>query len=445
MLHSKWPKEGQEEKERRVAVGIDPSRSALQIALLSPHGVKPREHRLSFVPASVKEFQNLVDSQDSIVAIEGASSLGLCFILQLLDQGYDIREVNPQVSKSFCSLLSEDHTDRKDAEALARAALLLPHLPQVAISVEQAAAKRLSRLHQRLVRDQTAYLNQLHACLAESYGSIYKSLFRKLATKQALHFFEQYPTVNDALTQETATQQRLGEEKWQIIKEAGTWTEGVYLDMLRGEVRVLTQQILGLKDRIRQVEREMGTLPLGNDVEMLTSMRGIGRTLAVTIVGETGRISRFRNNDAYAAYCGLAPAAWQSGGSTMRTKPRRRYNRRLRRAFLLLAFTQLRVNQRSRDYYWRKREEGKYHWAALKALARHLCRIVFAMLSEGRRYQDLASVRVSSAPELVLEPAVSQNSVEQPGKYSWQPLVTAKAGGRLKRPVRRAPVFHDSP
>jgi len=43
-------------------------------------------------------------------------------------------------------------------------------------------------------------------------------------------------------------------------------------------------------------------------VERLKSVPGMGTTLALTILGHSGNFSRFANQDAYAAYCGLALA-----------------------------------------------------------------------------------------------------------------------------------------
>ncbi|MDH3988934.1 MAG: IS110 family transposase, partial [Gammaproteobacteria bacterium] len=38
-------------------------------------------------------------------------------------------------------------------------------------------------------------------------------------------------------------------------------------------------------------------------------------------------------------------------------------------------------------YYERKRAEGKKHNQAIRALGRHLCRVVFKMLTQDRPYR----------------------------------------------------------
>ena len=105
---------------------------------------------------------------------------------------------------------------------------------------------------------------------------------------------------------------------------------------------------------------------------VLLSLPGVGLRTALAIVGHTGQPSRFRNTHHYVDYCGLAPATHQSGGGAPSPKSRQRYNRHLKRAFLLLAFSQIRWSDQARTYYERKRGSGKSHWAALRYLARQL-------------------------------------------------------------------------
>ena len=102
----------------RVAVGIDPSRAALQIALLSPHGDERRERRVPLGPAAVDVLGEVLAGEQAVIAIEGSHSTGQLFLLELLARKYDVREIQPFVSKRFRQALSDDHTDQKDARGL---------------------------------------------------------------------------------------------------------------------------------------------------------------------------------------------------------------------------------------------------------------------------------------------------------------------------------------
>jgi transposase len=379
-----------ETMQRRVAVGIDPSRAALQMSLLSPDGAKPRSKRVALGPGAVNAVEKLLQGQQGVIAIEGSYSTGQLFLLELLERKYDVREIHPMVSKRFREALTEDHTDQTDADGMAFMGLWKRDLPPVRFSEEQAVCKRLSRLRDRLGRDHTRYLNRLHACLSETYGASYKGLFRNLSAKKALSFFQQYPTINDAITADPDVPLQIGKEGWERLKSAGCWREGRYLRCLRTEVRALAAHILNLQERISEVEREMAKLPPSPEQSLLQTMPQVGLITAMTVVGNTGDVSRFGGNvHRYVAYCGLAPRRQQSGASQSEGRARRRYNRYLKRAYVLLAGNQARINPGARDYYIRKRREGKGHWAALRCLARHLCRIAFRILTTKRTYQEV--------------------------------------------------------
>jgi hypothetical protein len=144
----------------------------------------------------------------------------------------------------------------------------------------------------------------------------------------------------------------------------------------------------------------------GAEVARMLTLPQVGLSTAATLVGETGDPTRFGGDaNRYVAYCGLAPAVHQSGAGGPSGRPRRRYNRQLKRAFLFLALNQVRADPRARAYYQRKRREGKGHWPALRCLARHLCRIAFRMLSRGLTYAE-ATGAADAPPTAVQAPPV---------------------------------------
>lgn len=374
----------------QVAVGVDPSRDALQLAILAPHSAE--EQRLPLTPAALQSVDASIGEGQVQIGIEGSASCGTLALLHWLRQGYDVREVNPQVSKRLRECLSEAHTDESDAAGVAWSLQVHPRLPQVRITPSTAAWKRLTQARSRLVKTQTALLNQLHTCLAEAYGPGYKELFSKLNSKKALSFFQEFPTRNDALAAPERLRERLEAGEAEQLERGGAWPDDLYLETLRLEIRSTIELLLQYRETLKQLEHEMEQLSEDDaDVQRLQTIPGVKTTLALTILGQTGRWERFRSHDAYAAYSGLAPAIWQSGKSHTYAKPRKRYNRTLKQAMLQLALTQLRVNPESRAYYDRKRAEGKHHWAALTALARQLSKVIYKMMTKGCPYDRKAT------------------------------------------------------
>jgi hypothetical protein len=87
----------------------------------------------------------------------------------------------------------------------------------------------------------------------------------------------------------------------------------------------------------------------------------------------------------------LAPVTRQSGRSIHGEHRSRRGNHRLKNALWLAAFCSLH-HQPARDYYARKRSEGKKHNAAILCLARRRCDLIHKMLVTGLSYGEIPDV-----------------------------------------------------
>jgi transposase len=370
----------------RTVVGIDPCSEFLQLAILTPN--KATEFKkLPLSPSITEEITKSTDPETTQIAIESYGSYGKLFVYDLLRKGYDIREVNPHISKKLSGLYSEEHSDQKDAESLAKALLLIPDLPKISITDKKQWLAKLTRTRRKLVKDLNGYLNRLHIALTESYGVVYKSLFKILFAKKALKFFEDYPTINDSLSDDDA-KKRLGNEKQNLLVQAGKWEDDYYLDTLRTEIRGLIGIIrsinntkIALEENIKEIADQV------EEMRILRTFPGIGGIAGATLLSEIGDIERFGQESYLSAYCGVSPVIWQSGTGKIRTKRRKRYSRRLKGILYFISLSQIRLNPESRAYYERKIKEGKTHWQAMNALSRQLIKIIYYMLKNKKPYQ----------------------------------------------------------
>jgi transposase len=374
------------EKGERIAVGIDPCKEFLQLAILSP-GQNVEYRKLPLLPSITEEIAKSTDPARTRIVIESYASCGRLLIHELLRKGYEIREINPSVSSKLVDLFTEEHTDTRDAESFARALSIIPDLPRVSFTEEKLWLTKLSRSRKKLVKDLNGYLNRLHMALTESYGAVYKKICRTLWAKKALAFFETYPTINDALAHPRKVRGVLGAERWQLLRQAGRWGEGFYLELLGKEVQSLTRLIRVLQTARREMDEQIRKIgEKDEDVRRLRSFPGIDYLTASTLLGEIGDIERFENEGRLSSYCGVSPVMWQSGTSRIKTKRRKRFSRRLKGILYFIALSQIRINPESRKYYWRKRGEGKSHWQAMNALSRQLIKIIYYMLKNKESY-----------------------------------------------------------
>jgi transposase len=140
---------------------------------------------------------------------------------------------------------------------------------------------------------------------------------------------------------------------------------------LLAELRATDRKIAPLDADIAWMLDEHGTT--------LTDIVGIGKTGAAMILAITGDPTRFRSAAAYASFAGTAPIA-ASSGDTIRHRLNRGGNRQLNKVIHTAAKTQVRLAGPGRDYYERRRGEGKTNAEAIRALKRHITTAVYRTL-----------------------------------------------------------------
>lgn len=121
-------------------------------------------------------------------------------------------------------------------------------------------------------------------------------------------------------------------------------------------------------------------------VQHLLSMPGFGPVCAAELAAEVGNIDHFTDEASFAVYLGVAPLD-QSSGKRFGARLPRQINPHARDALLIAVVHHMGQVPQSRAFYNRKREQGKTHLQALRALARHLARVLFSMLRHNRDYR----------------------------------------------------------
>jgi hypothetical protein len=76
-----------------------------------------------------------------------------------------------------------------------------------------------------------------------------------------------------------------------------------------------------------------------------------------------------------------------SSGKYQGTKAPKHVNTRAKAAMMIALDRHRKYVPESQRYYEKKRQEGKQHNQAIRALGRHLSRIIYKMLKEERQYE----------------------------------------------------------
>ena len=320
-------------------------------------------------------------------------------ITALLDAGLPVYPVNPNTLDKWRKP-SGAKTDSIDAFLLARKGRsdldqlrrLEPDSPLV------QELKQLTRDQDGLIEMQTRLVNQLTACL-KAYYPVALTLFTKLQQGVTVAFLQTYPTldaVQQASEAELATVLRTAGHPRAQAKAHTIWQQ-VHTAQLRADalttrtksrlLLAVLQQLAPVIAAIATYDQEITRLFLSHpDAALFSGLPGAGQRLAPRLLAEWGDDrTRYQEAGAVQALAGTSPVAFQSGNFA---KAHRRYacNKVLRNAFHQFAWHSTQQEPWARAYYQRKRQEGKTHTVALRALANQWVRIIFALWGSHRPY-----------------------------------------------------------
>ena len=121
--------------------------------------------------------------------------------------------------------------------------------------------------------------------------------------------------------------------------------------------------------------------------KLLMSIPGIGETIAVTLIAEIETVERFPDANRLVAFAGLDPRVRQSGTALNKNvQLTKRGSPFLRQSLYIAAYIAARYDPEIKEYYLKKRKEGKRYKEAVVATARKMIYRVYAVWKRGTPY-----------------------------------------------------------
>jgi transposase len=152
--------------------------------------------------------------------------------------------------------------------------------------------------------------------------------------------------------------------------------------------------LLQYQEHLSHLENKIDAL--AKEVEefmIIQSIPGIGGKIAATVLSEIGEINRFNHAKKLVAFAGVDPSVFSSGKFTATTnRITKRGSKQLRHSLYLAVLCGLRNsrNKKLREYYDKKREEGKPYRVAIVACINKLLHWIYALLTKKEPFLDLA-------------------------------------------------------
>ena len=337
-----------------IIIGIDPHKASHTAVAIDNTECVLDELRVRACASQTDRLRSwAAPFEDRVWAIESARGLGYLLAQQLVAAGETVVDV-PAVLSTRTRLLGSgkaQKNDPNDARSVAIAALRTDGLARVGLDEHAQVLKLLAKRHRDLGRLRGKAACRIHALLLELEPG---GIAQRMNVTRA-----------NALLDQVEVDTEMAAHRVGVARE-------FVADLAHYEAQMKTS-----KARLRHAVAATST--------SLTDIRGVGVVTAAMIIGHVGDVSRFKSAAHFASYNGTAPIE-ASSGERRRHRLNPRGNRQLNYAIHVVAITQLRYPCEGRDYYDRKRSEGKSAKEAIRSLKRQISNVVYrALIADARR------------------------------------------------------------
>jgi transposase len=332
-----------------VHVGIDLAKNVFAVHGVNEAG-KPELVRPS-VPRT--KLHELVASLPPCTVAMEACSGGHHWARLFAAHGHTVRLIAPKFVAPYRMSGVRGKNDAADAAAICEA-VQRPAMRFVPVkSVDQQARLMVHRARQGYIEARTATINRLRGLLSE-FGIV--------------------------LPLKAATVRR---EAGQVLEDLPGWANTVVGDLL-SELHHLDERVTQYDQHITAIARE------DERAKQLMRLAGVGPTTATAILAMIGNGHEFKCGRQFAAWLGLTPGQYSSGGKTRLGRITKAGDAYLRTMLILGARAVLAAAKNKTDAVSRwviALEQRRGYWKAVVAMAAKNARMAWAMLARGEAFK----------------------------------------------------------
>ena len=378
-------------------IGIDVSKDSFNYCIINNSGEKLTSGYCKMDKNGFDYFfKEIQPFEKPFIAVESTSTYQLNLVLAIVEKGLNIAVLNPTLVKHFIASksLRKLKTDKVDAVGIAYFIKERHKSIRPFSFTNNPHLLTVARLRRKVAKE----ISSLKTSIKQVMNIAFPELLNKvnIFTKVMLNIIEKYPSaeaINSVSGQEfidffnnitKGIGGRLSFTAKDII-ELAKYSIGKSDKMLNLTILLYLEQLKLLNKQLEEINNvlvdEVNKL-FSKELEILTSIEGVGKVTASSFLAEIRDINRFENHHKLIAFVGTDPAISQSGNSLVRGKISKRGNSYLRRLAYVMAVGAIQHNKVFRDYFLRKRGENMPYKKAVIATANKLLRIIFYLLKK---------------------------------------------------------------
>jgi transposase len=382
----------------QVFVGIDVSKDKFDACGIREDGTKLFQFSATMDRKGAEKLRShlsFIPIASVLIGMESTASYHVNLFSYLASEGYAVVVLNPLLISNYVKMqLRKTKTDKKDAWVIARFLLAnRDSMTQRAASPLISDLRELARQRESLVEQMTSLKNDIKRILNITFPEL--EHMAGIFTKSILKLLQRYPSAYaiqeadlDQLTQmliEDSYGHKRGEFAEALLKAARS-SIGTHSPMrdviLKQKISLhlhLEEALQEITEMLLQTSRGM----MGDDMDILNSIKGIGeKTAASFLIEMGGDIQQFDQPNKLIAMAGIDPAVHQSGKYEGSSRITKRGNRHLRRIIWLMTTQVIHYCDVFRAYYLKRRKEGLPYKKAVLATSHKLIRVIYALLTQ---------------------------------------------------------------
>jgi transposase len=389
--------------ELRVSVDVGYRRHSVAMGLSS--GEVLEEFEIDHRPEGFQEFFSRIEKHQKekncavAVAMEGYNGHARPLDSLVRQRGYRLYNINNLKLARFKEIFpGAAKSDRIDARRGLELFQLSAHLPLGKEVLQEVTGtpkgnevlKRLTRRRRRLVNERVRVVNNLQADLQAVCPGLLE-----ITTEAGNQWFLNFLVSADSLARLARLRKStllkipaVGRKYASLIQD---WQKRAHFSEEAAWVGEMIQEdakrCLELEEKIESLETKIEQVARDSKIaKLLLSIPGFGPVCTSELAGEIGTVDRFSKEGSLALYLGMSTLE-NSSGKYQGTKAPKHVNIRAKAAMMIALDRHRKYVPESQRYYEKKRAQGKRHNQAIRALGRHLSRIIYKMLKEERDYE----------------------------------------------------------
>jgi transposase len=381
-------------------LGIDISKDKFDAHCIDMNGEKQFYLSCSMDRAGFEKLVEYMEKlpirrENLLIGMESTACYHINLFSFLLAGGYTAIVINPLLISNFVKMqLRKTKTDKKDAVVIAQFLLMYADtLAHTSVTPHVSDLRDLSRQRESLLSQITALKSDMKRILTMIFPELEK--LTGVFTKSILQLMRRFPSAHAIVQADPAEisqiliEHSMGRNSTataQAIIQAALTSVGTTSPSRELILKQKADVLIHLESHLKELTAMMIDLcrsDMGDDIDIMTSLRGIGDKTATNFLVEMGGdITKFKDHRKLIAMAGLDPAIYQSGQHDGQGRITKRGNRHLRRVIWLMTIRVIQFNECFRQHYQKRRQDGLPFKKAILATAHKLLRVIFAMLTQ---------------------------------------------------------------